>query len=81
MEQALRIDPASVPALIFKAELLAAQAKDEAAQDAYRAAIRAAPKQIAPRLALIIHLLRAGSSEKASAEVTALEKIAPGDGR
>jgi putative PEP-CTERM system TPR-repeat lipoprotein len=81
VERALSAAPASVPALLLKGDLLALQSKHDAAESAYRAAIDAAPRQRALRLALILHLLKAGSTDKAADEVAALEKAAPGDER
>jgi putative PEP-CTERM system TPR-repeat lipoprotein len=81
VERALSAAPASVPALLLKGDLLAAQSRHDAAESAYRAAIDAAPRQIAPRLTLIVHLLNAASLEKASAEVAAMEEAAPRDPR
>ena len=81
VERALSVAPASVPALLLKAELLSLQSRHEAAESAYRAAIDAAPRQLAPRLSLIIHLLSAGSPDKAAAEVAAMEATAPRDAR
>src|SRR5207302_749949 len=68
-------------ALLLKADLLALQGESEAAELAYRDTIRAAPREVAPGLGLITHLLRTRSLEKASAEVDALEKMAPKDPR
>jgi putative PEP-CTERM system TPR-repeat lipoprotein len=81
VEQALSAAPASVPALLLKAELLAVLSRHDAAESAYRAAIDAAPVQVVPRLALIMHLLTAGSPEKAAAELAEMEKAAPRDSR
>ena len=81
VERALGASPGSVPALLLKAELLARQSQHDAAESAYRAAIDAAPSQLAPRLSLIVHLLNAGSPEKAAAEVAAMEATAPRDPR
>jgi putative PEP-CTERM system TPR-repeat lipoprotein len=81
LERALGAAPHSVPALLLKAELLAQQSKHDAAEGAYRAAIDAAPSQLAPRLSLIMHLLTVGAPEKATAEVAAMEATAPRDPR
>jgi putative PEP-CTERM system TPR-repeat lipoprotein len=81
VERALGAAPDSVPALLLKAELLAQQSRHDAAESAYRAAIEAAPNQLSPRLALIMHLLNAGTLEKAAAEVAAMEATAPRDPR
>jgi putative PEP-CTERM system TPR-repeat lipoprotein len=81
VERALAGAPDSVHALLLKAELLAQQSNHAAAESAYRAAVAAAPGQLAPRLSLIIHLLNAGSPQKATAEVAALEAAAPHDPR
>jgi len=81
VEHALGAGPYSVPALLLKADLLARQSSDDAAESAYRAAINAAPRRLAPRLSLIMHLLNIGSPEKAAAEVAAMEATAPRDPR
>jgi putative PEP-CTERM system TPR-repeat lipoprotein len=81
VERALGAAPDSVPALLLKAELLERQSKPDAAESAYRAAVAAAPGQLAPRLSLIMHLLNAGSPERATAEVAAMEATAPRDPR
>jgi putative PEP-CTERM system TPR-repeat lipoprotein len=81
VERALSAAPASVPALLLKADLLALQSRHEEAESAHRAAIDAAPRQMAPRLALIIHLMRTESADKASAEVAAMEQAVPSDPR
>jgi putative PEP-CTERM system TPR-repeat lipoprotein len=81
VERVLGAAPDSLPALLLKAELLERQSKHDAAESAYRAAVAAAPSQLAPRLALIMHLLNAGSPEKATAEVAAMEATAPRDPR
>jgi putative PEP-CTERM system TPR-repeat lipoprotein len=81
VERALGAAPDSVPALLLKAELLERQSQPGAAESAYRAAVAAAPGQLAPRLSLIMHLLNAGSPEKATAEVATMEATAPRDPR
>ena len=81
VETALASSPSSYEALIFKADLLAAEGQPEPAENAYRAAIQAASKLVVPRLSLVAHLVRNGSLDKASAEVAALAKIAPRDPR
>jgi putative PEP-CTERM system TPR-repeat lipoprotein len=81
VDTALASSPAGFDALIFKADLLAAQGQPEPAEKAYRDAIQAASRQIVPRLSLIAHLVRNRSLDKASAEVDALAKIAPRDPR
>jgi putative PEP-CTERM system TPR-repeat lipoprotein len=81
VERALAAAPASVPALLLKGDLLAAQSRHDAAESAYRAAIDAGPSQLAPRLALIMHLLTAGLPDQAAAEVAAMEATAPRDPR
>ena len=81
VERALGAAPHSVPALLLKADLLAQQSRDTAAEAAYRAAIAAAPSQLEPRLSLIMHLLDAGSPDRAAAEVAAMQATAPRDRR
>jgi putative PEP-CTERM system TPR-repeat lipoprotein len=81
VDTALSASPARFETLLLKADLLAVQGQSEAAELAYRDAIRAAPHEVAPRLSLVTHLLRNRSLEKASAEVEALEKMAPKDPR
>jgi putative PEP-CTERM system TPR-repeat lipoprotein len=81
VERVLGVAPASVPALLLKAELLVAQSRPDAAESTYRSAIEAAPRQLAPRISLIVHLLNAGALEKASEEVSAIEAMAPRDPR
>jgi len=81
VERALGTAPASLEALLLKADLLAIQGQNEPAEKAYRAAVEAAPRQLAPRLTLVTHLLRQGSLDKASAEAAAMEKVAPKDPR
>ncbi len=81
VDTALGSSPSSSEALIFKAELLAAEGKSAPAEQAYRDAIRVAPNQIAPRVSLIALLVKYQSLDKASGEVAALAKIAPKDPR
>jgi len=81
VDQALAIAPKSAEALMLNGDLLTAQAQNEAAEKAYREAVAAVPNQVAPRLALIDHLMRNRLIEKAATEVAALEKIAPKDAR
>jgi len=81
VDTALSASPARFETLLLKADLLAVQGQSEAAELAYRDTIRAAPHEVAPRLSLVTHLLRNRSLEKASAEVEALEKMAPKDPR
>ena len=81
VDTALGSSPSSVEALSFKADLLAAEGQIEPTEKAYRDVIRVAPKQVAPRLSLIAHLVKHGSLDKASGEVDALAKIAPKDPR
>ena len=81
VERALGTSPTHVQALLLKAELLAQQGQDPAAEQTYRAAIEAAPDQAGPRLALVTHLLRARSAEGAAAEAAAMEKALPKDPR
>jgi putative PEP-CTERM system TPR-repeat lipoprotein len=77
VERALVTAPTRLDALLLKADLLAIQGQEKLAEQAYRAAIDAAPKQVAPRLTLVTHLLRQGALEKASAEAAAMEKAIP----
>lgn len=81
IKAALAISPANGEALLLNADLLVAQGQNDAAEKAYRDALTALPAHIPPRLALITHLLRTGSLEKAAKEVTALQKLAPKDPR
>jgi putative PEP-CTERM system TPR-repeat lipoprotein len=81
VERALTAAPASVDALLLKADLLAIQGQNDAAEQAYRSAIQAEPNQVAARLSLIGHLVRLRALDKAAAEVTALERTAPKDPR
>jgi len=81
VESALRTAPGHYEALLLKADLLAIQGENEAAEQAYRAAIEAAPRKVAPRLTLIGGLLRQGAVEKAAAEAAAMEKAIPKDAR
>jgi len=81
VDSALAASPSSVEALTLKADLLAAQGKSEAAETAYRDAIRVAPNQVAPRMSLITQLVKSRLFDKASAEVDALAKVAPRDPR
>ena len=78
VDAALAIMPASAQALIFKADLFAAQGENEAAEKAYREAV-AATGGVPARLALVVHLLRNRSLDKAATEVAALEGVAPKD--
>ena len=80
VDKALAAAPASFDALLLKAELLAFQ-KDARAEQAYRAAVQAAPHQVSARVSLISHLLRQPALDKAAVEVEALEKSAPRDPR
>lgn len=81
IDGALAAAPSNGEALLLKADLLAAQGQNEAAEKTYRQAVEALPAHVPPRLALISHLIRNGSLDKASAEVGALQKIAPKDPR
>jgi len=81
VDAALIASPGHFEALLLKADLLALRGEGEAAELAYRDTIRAAPREVAPRLSLVTHLLRNRSLDKASAEVEALEKTAPKDPR
>jgi putative PEP-CTERM system TPR-repeat lipoprotein len=78
---ALAASPSDGDALLLKADLLAAQGQQEAAEAAYREAVGTRPTLVPPRVALITHLLRNGALDKASAEVDALQKMAPKDPR
>lgn len=80
VDKALVASPSSFEALLLKGDLLALQ-KDPRAESAYRAAVQAAPHQVAARLSLIGHLLRQRELEKAAVEVEALQKAAPRDPR
>ena len=80
VDQALAAAPASFEALMLRGDLLAFQ-KDARAEEAYRAAIQAAPQQVGARVSLISHLLRARALDKAAVEVDALQKAAPRDPR
>ena len=77
VERSLAGSGANIDALLLKGSLLAAQTKPGDAENAYRAAISAAPHEAAPRLALITHLLRQRAIERAAEEAAALGKAAP----
>jgi putative PEP-CTERM system TPR-repeat lipoprotein len=81
VDRALAGMPGSAEALLLKADLHAVQGQPEAAEQAYRNAIQAAPNTVGARLSLINHLLQQRAVNKASAEVAALEKAAPKDPR
>lgn len=81
LSAALAAAPSNMEALLLKGDLLAAQGQSEAAEKAYRDAVAAVPNQLPPRLALITHLVRSESLDKAASEVAALEKLAPKDPR
>ena len=81
VDQALAAAPGNFEALLLKADLLALQGQNAAAEKAYRDAVAARPNLPGPRLALITHLLRNGSVDKASTEATEMEKAAPKDAR
>ena len=77
VDKALATSPGHTEALLLKAQLLTLQGNDDGAEKAYRAAIEAAPGQSTPRLALVTHLLRTASLDKAAAEAAAMEKALP----
>ena len=81
VDAALAASPSSGEALLLKGDLLAVQGQNDAAEKAYRDAVAALHGQLPARLALITHLLRSRSLEKASAELSSLEKQAPKDPR
>lgn len=81
VERALATAPRSADGLLLKADLLDAEGQYQAAENAYRSAVRAAPNPIAAQAGLIFHLVRQGALDKASAETAALEKAAPRDPR
>ncbi|HZM34835.1 MAG TPA: XrtA/PEP-CTERM system TPR-repeat protein PrsT [Burkholderiales bacterium] len=78
---ALETMPKSAEALLLKADLLAVQGNNAAAEKAYREAVAVQTNPIPARLALIAHLLRTQALDKASVEVAALEEAAPRDPR
>ena len=81
VDRALGTSPAHLQALLLKGELLAHQGQGPGAEQAYRAAIEAAPDQAGPRLALVTHLLRTRAADGAAAEAAAMEKALPKDPR
>ena len=81
VDVALKARPNNGEALLLKADLLAAQKQNEAAETAYREAAAAPAYKVVARTALIAHLLRNRSLDKADREVAELEKIAPKDPR
>ena len=81
VERALSASPLNAEALMFKGDLLAAQGQDPAAENAYRAALKAPVAQFAARLGLIELFVRQGSLDKAANEVAALERLSARDGR
>ena len=81
VEQVLAGDSKNLEALGLKADLLAVDGDAGATEQAYRAAIAAAPKDLGPRMSLVMHLLRQGALEKASSEAAAMQEIAPKDAR
>lgn len=78
---ALAASADSVDALMLKAGLLETQGQNAPAEEAYRKAIPLAGNQVGPRLGLITLLVREGFYDKASKELTAMEKVAPRDAR
>ena len=81
LERVVAAAPANLEALMLKADVLAVQGRQEAAENAYRAAVEAAPRHAAPRLTLVTHLLRQRALDKAAAEAAAMEQAMPKDPR
>jgi len=77
LDRALASAPGSLDALLLKAELFAAQDRPQDAERTLRTAAEAAAKQPEPRLALIVHLLRRGALDQASAEAARMEQAVP----
>jgi putative PEP-CTERM system TPR-repeat lipoprotein len=77
VEAALASSPFSAEAHALKADLLAFQGERQPAEQAYREAIKLAPRQVGPRMSLISHLLRHRALEQAAAEAAELAKVAP----
>src|SRR5581483_1960049 len=81
VELALKASPHNGDALLLKADLLATQGQNDAAEKAYRDAAAAPAYQLIGRAALIAHLLRNRSLDKAVEEVAVMEKAFPRDVR
>ena len=81
VEAVIPLAPGNLEALTLKADLLVAQGHGEAATQAYRTAIAAAPREPNTRLTLIAHLMRTHAIDEAASEVEGLAKVAPGDSR
>jgi len=81
VDAVLSASPGSLEALMLKGNLNEAQGKSEPAEKAYRDAIGVAPHQVGPRLSLIALLVNNHLVDKATTEVSELEKIAPKDPR
>ncbi|HIK73195.1 MAG TPA: tetratricopeptide repeat protein [Alcanivorax sp.] len=79
LEEALRLDPAFVPAAVNLADFHRAEKQDHRAAEVLRQALRHAPEAPALHYALGLLLIRQGETRAALDELAAATRLAPGN--